>query len=347
MIVKNFYGTTSNGENVDVFTLKNSSGTAVDIITYGATINSIYAADKNGEFADVLIGFDTIEGNETLSNNQGVTVGRYANRICNGTFEIDGVKYDLVKNEKGVTCLHGGNELSRVVWKAIIVDDSCLEMSYTSPDGAKGFPGKVDFKVTFTLFEDNSLKIDYFAVSDKKTVINMTNHSYFNLAGKGDILGHWLTINADKFTPTDEFSIPSGELRNVEGTAFDFREAKPIGRDIGTDDIQLKQCGGYDHNYCINDWDGSLKVAATVFDDESGIVMETLTDLPGVQFYIGNYVGGEKGKNGAVYNQRQGLCLESQYFPNSANDPAFARPLFDENKGFKSTTVYRFSTIAD
>ena len=341
MIVKNFYGTTSNGENVDVFTLKNSSGTAVDIITYGATINSIYAADKNGEFADILIGFDTIEGNETLSNNQGVTVGRYANRICNGTFEIDGVKYDLVKNEKGVTCLHGGNELSRVVWKAIIVDDSCLEMSYTSPDGAKGFPGKVDFKVTFTLFEDNSLKIDYFAVSDKKTVINMTNHSYFNLAGKGDILGHWLTINADKFTPTDEFSIPSGELRNVEGTAFDFREAKPIGRDIGTDDIQLKQCGGYDHNYCINDGDGPV---AAAWDPESGRMMEVFTDLPGIQLYTGNFLDGTKpGKGGVPMIKHAGFCLETQYYPNTPNMPEFPQCTFDAGEKFESCTVYRFS----
>ena len=341
MIVKNYFGTTAKGEDVDVFTIKNSNEIAVDILTYGAAINSIYAPDKNGDFADILSGFDTIEGHEKYSANQGLTIGRYANRIANGKFSIDGVEYDLAKNEKGITCLHGGDELGTALWKAIIVDDSCLEMTYTSPEGAKGFPGKVDFKVTFTLFEDNSLKIDYYAVSDKKTVINMTNHAYFNLAGKGDILGHMVKINADAYTPTDENSIPTGEIRPVEGTAFDFREFRQIGKDIYADDIQLKQCGGYDHNFVLNDDDGPV---AQAYDPESGRMVEVFTDMPGIQLYCGNFLDGTApGKGEIPLVRHAGFCLETQYFPNTPNMPEFPQCTFDAGEKFESCTVFRFS----
>ena len=341
MTVKKEFGITSNGERVDMFTLENSNKTAVDIITYGATINAVRTADKNGEIADVLCGFDTIEGHEKYSNYQGMTVGRYANRIANGEFEIDGVKYELVKNEREKTCLHGGGELSHAVWNAIIIDDTAVEMSYSSPDGAMGFPGKVDFKVVFTLFEDNSLKVDYSAVSDKKTVINMTNHAYFNLAGKGDILNHELMINADAYTPTDADSIPSGEIRSVEGTAFDFRQAKPIGRDIGQQDEQLIQCKGYDHNFCLNDGDGP---AAVVHDPVSGRTMEVFTDLPGVQLYTANFLDGTRpGKGGQMLTKHCGLCLETQFWPNTPNMPGFPQCTYDAGEKFESTTVFRFS----
>lgn len=341
MIVKNYFGTTEDGRTVDMYTLKNSSETAVDIITYGATVNSIYTADKNGKFADILVGFDNIEGHEKYSDYQGMTVGRYANRIANGTFSIDGNEYSLVKNEKDITCLHGGGELSHAVWKAIIVDDSCLELSYSSPDGSMGFPGKVDFRVTFSLFEDNSFKIDYYAISDKKTIINMTNHAYFNLAGSGNILGHELMINADKYTPTDENSIPTGELKPVDGTAFDFREFKPIGKDIHSDDIQLTQCRGYDHNFCLNDGDGP---AAAAYDPESGRMLEMFTDLPGVQLYCGNFLDGSKtGKNGTPIEQHAGFCLETQFYPNTPNVPSFPQCTIDAGKAFESCTVFRFS----
>lgn len=341
MIIKKEFGTTAGGEKVDLYTLKNSKETAIDIITYGATVNSIYTADKNGDFADVLCGFDTIEGHEKYSNYQGMTVGRYANRLANGEITIDGEKYELVKNEKGKTCLHGGGELSHAVWKAIIIDDSAVEMTYSSPDGANGFPGNVDFKVVFTLFEDNSLRIDYSAVSDKKTVINMTNHAYFNLSGKGNILAHELKINADAFTPTDADSIPTGELRKVEGTAFDFRQSKPIGRDIGQQDEQLIQCKGYDHNFCLNEGDGP---AAVVYDPESGRVMEVFTDLPGVQLYTGNFLDGTRpGKGGEKLIQHCGLCLETQYWPNTPNMPDFPQCTFDKGEKFESSTVFRFS----
>ncbi len=341
MTVKKPFGTTEGGEQVDLFTIENSSGTAVDIITYGATVNSIFTADRNGDKADIIMGFDTIEGHEKLSNYQGMTVGRYANRIADGKFTLDGTVYDLVRNEKGITCLHGGGELSHAVWKAIIVDDSSVEMSYTSPDGAMGFPGKVDFKVTFTLYEDNSFKIDYFAVSDKKTVINMTNHAYFNLAGKGDILGHELMINADCFTPTDANSIPTGELRSVEGTAFDFRKPKPIGRDIGENDEQLIQCKGYDHNFCLNESDGP---AAVAYDPQSGRVMEVFTDLPGVQLYCANFLDGTRaGKNGVPLIKHCGFCLETQFYPNTPNMPDFPQCTYDAGEKYESSTVFRFS----
>lgn len=341
MIVKNVFETTADGKQVDVYTLKNSSGTAVDLITYGATINSIYTADKNGNFADVLVGFDSVEGHEKYSDYQGMTVGRYANRIANGTFEIDGVKYEVEKNEKGITCLHGGAELSRAVWKAMVVDDNSVEMTYLSPDGAMGFPGKVDFKVTFTLYEDNSLKVDYEAVSDKKTVINMTNHAYFNLAGKGDILSHELMINADAYTPMDENSIPTGEIRPVEGTAFDFREFKAIGRDIDADDEQLVLGKGYDHNFCLNDGDGP---AAAAYEPESGRFLEVYTDLCGVQLYTGNFLDGSNpGKGGNPIVKNAGFCLETQFYPNTPNMPEFPQCTVEAGEKFKSCTVFRFS----
>lgn len=341
MITKNYFGETSDGRRVDIYELKNSNETAVDIITYGATVNNIYTKDRNGELGDILIGFDDIEGNEKLSDNQGVTVGRYANRIANGEFAIDGVKYEVFKNEKGITCLHGGDELSKAVWNAIIVDDNCLEMSYTSPDGAKGFPGKVEFRVTFTLYENDALKIDYYAVSDKKTVINMTNHAYFNLSGKEDVLGTELMINADSFTPTDERSIPTGEIRAVEGTAFDFRTPKPIGRDIGADDEQLIMCRGYDHNFCLNDGDGP---AAAAYDPESGRTLEVYTDLLGIQLYTGNFLDGTvNGKGGKPMKKHAGFCLETQFYPNTPNMPEWPQCTFGAGEKFTSTTVFKFS----
>ncbi len=340
MITKKDFGTTQSGESVALYTLENSKGVSVDLITYGATINAIRLPDRNGEFADVVKGFDTIEGHEKYSNYQGMTVGRYANRIADGKFSIDGTEYALEKNEKGITCLHGGGELSHAVWKAIITDDTSIEMSYSSPDGAMGFPGKVDFTVKFTLYEDNALKIDYSAVSDKKTVINMTNHAYFNLAGKGDILSHVLMINADAFTPTDSRSIPTGELRKVEGTPFDFRTAKPIGRDIGADDEQLKQCRGYDYNFCLNEGDGP---AAVAYDPESGRMMEVFTDLPGVQLYCGNFLDGTRpGKGGEPLIQYCGFCLETQFYPNTPNMPDFPQCTLDAGEKFGSSTVFRF-----
>lgn len=341
MIVKNFFGTTADGKQVDSFKITNSNGISATILTYGATINEFFAPDRNGELADVLVGFDSVEGHEKYSDYEGMTVGRYANRLENGEFSIDGVKYQAVKNENGITCLHGGSELSTAVWNALIVDDNSLEMTYHSPDGAMGFPGNVDFKVTFTLFEDNSLKLDYYAVSDKKTILNLTNHAYFNLAGGGDVLGHELMINADAYTPTDERSIPTGEIRPVDSTAFDFRQAKPIGRDIGNDDPQLVMCRGYDHNFCLNDGDGP---AITAYEPTSGRFLEVFTDLCGVQLYTGNFLDGTKpGKQGKPLIKHAGFCLETQFYPNTPNIPEFPQCTYEAGEPFKSTTVFRFS----
>ncbi len=341
MIVKEYFGITADRKQVDSFKIINSSGVSVTILTYGATINEILVPDRNGELADVLVGFDSIEGHEKYSDYEGMTVGRYANRLENGEFTIDGVKYQVVKNENGITCLHGGSELSTAVWKALIVDDNSLEMTFHSPDGANGFPGNVDFKVTFTLFEDNSLKLDYYAVSDQKTVLNLTNHAYFNLAGGGDILGHELMINADSYTPTDERSIPTGEIRPVDGTAFDFRQSKPIGRDIGSDDPQLVMCKGYDHNFCLNDGDGA---AITAYEPISGRFLEVFTDLCGVQLYTGNFLDGTKpGKQGKPLIKHAGFCLETQFYPNTPNVPEFPQCTYEAGEPFKSTTVFRFS----
>ncbi len=341
MIVKNPFGVTADGRAVDCYTLKNSNDTAVDIITYGATINSIYVADRNGNFADVLVGFDSLDGHENHSDYEGMTVGRYANRLEGGRFSIDGVEYNVEKNENGKTCLHGGAELSKAIWSAIIIDDNSIEMSYTSPDGAMGFPGKVDFKVIFTLHEDNALKIDYFAVSDKKTVINMTNHAYFNLAGKGDILSHELMINADAYTPIDADSIPTGEIRPVEGTPFDFRQAKAIGRDINAENDQLAIGRGYDHNFCLNNGDGAI---ATAYDPESGRMLEVYTDLCGVQLYTGNFLDGTIiGKGGNPLIKNAGFCLETQFYPNTPNVPEFPQCTVDAGEKFRTCTVFKFS----
>lgn len=342
MVEKKLFGTTKAGEDVYAYTVTNFGGASVELLTYGATVNRINVADKNGVFADVLVGFDDLAGHEEKSDYEGMTVGRYANRIANGKFTIDGTEYNVTRNEKGKTCLHGGGELSHAVWKAIITDDNAVEMTYTSPDGAEGFPGKVDFCVTFTFSDRNELVIDYTAVSDKKTIINLTNHAYFNLAGgtSGDVLNQMLTIKADYFTPTDEDSIPTGEMRSVKGTAFDFNEAKPIGRDIGADDIQLKMCRGYDHNYCLNDVDGP---AVTAWDPESGRALDLFTDLEGVQLYTGNFLDGTiEGKEGKPIIKHAGFCLETQFYPDTPNQPDFPSCVVDAGEKFKSTTMFRF-----
>ncbi len=342
MTEKKLFGVTKDGREVHSYTITNSQGASVELITYGATVNCINVPDKNGVIADVLSGFSDIGGHEEHSDYQGMTVGRYANRIANGEFELDGVKYSVTKNEKEKTCLHGGAELSTAVWKAIVVDDNAVEMSYFSPDGAHGFPGNVNFVVKFVFNEKNELRIDYSAKTDKKTVINMTNHAYFNLAGasSGDILNHVLRIDADYYTPTDADSIPTGELRSVEGTAFDFREPKAIGRDIGAQDEQLIMCKGYDHNFCLNEGDGA---AITAYDPESGRALDVYTDLLGVQLYTGNFLDGSNiGKDEKPLIKHAGFCLETQFYPDTPNRPEFPQCTVEAGKEFKSTTVFKF-----
>ena len=307
---KRIFGTLDSGKAVELYTIINDAGAKAEVLTYGATLQSLYIPDKNGNFDDVTIGFDDLQGHLERSDYQGQTVGRYANRIAMGRFDLDGETFSLTKNEQNTTCLHSAGELSHALWEVESSGENFVELAYASPDGAHGFPGKVLSKVKYTLTHGNELIIDYYAVSDKSTVLNLTNHTYFNLkgVGKGDVLEHILQINADKFTPTDEFDIPTGELMPVEGTPFDFREPKPIGRDIKNPLEQLQKCRGFDHNFCLNS-SGSETPAATVREPESGRVMEVFTDLPGVQLYTGNFLGDVPGKPARLMGKHSGFLL--------------------------------------
>lgn len=335
-----------NGNNVHAFIITNAKGTKAQIIEKGATLDKFFIEDKNGNFIDILVGHDTLDGHINRSDYQGVVVGQYANRIKNGEFFIDEIKYSVTKNEKGVTCLHGGGEYSSAHWNGEALSESSVVFSYTSPDGQDGFPGNVTVKVTYTLDDCDCLAIDYYAISDKKTVINLTNHAYFNLNGydSGDVLNHSLQINADRFTAIDESSIPTGELPEVEGTPFDFRTEKTIGRDIEEDFVQLKNGMGYDHNFCIADYDGTLKTIAVAKGDKSGITMQVKSTEPGVQLYTGNFLDGSIiGKGNLPITKRSAFCLETQVYPDSPNHPEWPNCVYDANEEYKSTTVFCFS----
>lgn len=342
-VEKQFYGTTAQGREIEKYIIKNKNGACAEIITYGATLDRLFVKDKNGKFDDILLGFDNLADHENLSECQGVIVGRYANRIEKGRFSIDGVEYNVKINNNG-NCNHGADEFSKAVWNAQITSDNSVKLSYFSPDGTFGFPGNLNVSVTYTLADDDSLKIDFEGVSDKKTIMNFANHAYFNLGGyaSGDILGHLLKIDADFYTPTDETSIPTGELRSVEGTPFDFREPKPIGRDIGADDRQLLWGRGYDHNFCINS-PSMEKPCAVVTEPNSGRTLEIYSDLPGLQFYSGCQLNHVKGKNGTFMERFGAFCLETQFWPNSPNRDDFSDCVFDKDEVFKTTTVFKFS----
>jgi aldose 1-epimerase len=254
-VQKREFGVAKDCKAVELYTIKNEAGASVEVITYGATMQALTMPDRNGKFADVTIGFDDLKGHMERSNYQGQTVGRYANRIANGEFGINGKFYHTTKNEKGTTCLHGGGEFSHTVWDVLSAGDDFVKLGYTSPAGSHGFPGELKTEVTYTLTAGNELILDFYAVADEDTVINLTNHAYFNLGGfdAGSVLGHILQVNAACFTPTDEKSIPTGELRPVKGTPFNFTLPKTIGLDIGTDYDQLNNCKGYDHNFCLDE----------------------------------------------------------------------------------------------
>ena len=343
-IKKQIYGE-MNGKSVFAFIITNNNGYRAQIIEKGATLDKLFIEDKNGSFIDVLVGHETLDGHINRSDYQGVIVGQYANRISGGSFAIDGVQYNVTKNEKGITCLHGGGEYSSAHWQGNPISENAVEFTYTSPDGAEGFPGNVELRVVYTLDDSNSLRIDYYAVSDKKTVINLTNHAYFNLNGfnSGNILDHTLCIHADRFTAIDENSIPTGELIPVEGTPFDFTAEKPIGRDIDADYWQIKNGMGYDHNFCIADYDGSLKTIAVAKGNLSGITMEVKTTEPGVQLYTGNFLDGSiLGKENSPMTKRSAFCLETQVYPDSPNHPEWPRCIYDAGEEYKSTTIFSF-----
>ncbi|MGN0527132.1 MAG: aldose epimerase family protein [Acutalibacteraceae bacterium] len=344
-VTKEIYGV-MNGEKVYCFTIENANGFKAQIIEKGATLDKLFIKGRNGNLIDVLVGHDTLEGHIERGDYQGVVVGQYANRIAGGRFTIDGVEYSVTKNEKGVTCLHGGGEYSSAKWDGEIISDNAVKFSYFSKDGNEGFPGNVNVSVTYTFDDENSLILDYTAVSDKKTVINLTNHAYFNLNGvnSGDILGHTVQINAERYTPIDEMSIPTGELASVKGTPFDFTSEKTIGRDIDAEHIQLKNGNGYDHNFCIKDADGRLITASTAVGDKSGIKMEVKTTLPGIQFYTGNFLDGSVlGKENKPMTRRSAFCFETQVFPDSPNHPLWPKCIYDAGEEYKSQTVFSFS----
>jgi len=347
---KKSFGKTPGGQPVDLFVLTNKNGAEVSITNYGGAVVSIKLPDRSGKFADVVLGYDTIDGYVNDKGYFGALVGRYGNRIAHAQFVLDGKTYTLAKNN-GENSLHGGVKgFNKAVWTAKTLskkDGQSLELSYLSQDGEEGFPGNLKVTVIYTLTDSNALKIEYSATTDKKTVVNLTNHSYFNLAGQGngDILGHLLTIEADKFTPVDSGLIPTGELRDVAGTPFDFRKPTAVGARIDQDDEQLKLGGGYDHNFVLRRSAGSGEsLAARVVEPTSGRVLEVWTTEPGVQFYTGNFLDGKTaGKGGVTYPKRSALCLETQHFPDSPNQPKFPSVVLNPGERYHTITTYKFS----
>lgn len=331
------------GTAVDLYTLRNLGGTEVVVSNWGATVVSIKAKDRVGKAGEITIGFDTIEGYQGTHPYFGATVGRYANRIAKGAFDLDGVTYNLAKNN-GENHLHGGNKgFDKAVWRATPSADG-VEMRLMSRDGDEGYPGDLDVRVTYTLTEDDLLRIEYFATTSRDTHLNLSNHTYFNLAGGGDVLKHELRLAADKFLPVDAGLIPTGELKPVRGTPFDFTSPTAIGARIDAKDPQLAIGGGYDHNFVLTSGGGSLAMAAELYDPASGRVLTVSTDQPGVQLYSGNFLDGKlKGRGGVPIEKRAAVCLETQHFPDSPNKPKFPTTLLKAGTEFHSTTTWQFS----
>ena len=347
-VIRGDFGKTSDGPPVEIYTLTNKNGVEARIITYGGRVVSLKVPDRKGAMGDVVLGFDSVEGYFANAGPFfGALVGRYANRIGGARFTLGGVEYKVDKND-GANSLHGGARgFDKAVWTAKELSDGGVELTYLSKDGEQGYPGNLTATAAYHLTDANELKIDFAATTDKATVVNLTNHSYFNLkgAGEGDVLGHLMTLHADRFTPVDSGLIPTGELRAVKGTPFDFRKATAIGARIEQDDEQLKLGHGYDHNWVLKrSRGGRLRMAARVEEPSTGRVLEVLTTEPGIQFYTGNFLDGTiKGKGGKVYGRRSGFCLETQHFPDSPNKPKFPLTVLKPGGRYESTTVFRFS----
>lgn len=346
------FGTTKEGEAVEEYILTNANGMEVRILTYGGILTSIRVPDRNGALENVTLGFDTLEKYETQSPYFGAITGRYANRIAEGKFALDGETYTLATNN-GPNSLHGGNRgFDKRVWSAEEVTNSegvGLRLSYTSPDGEEGYPGTLETTVTYTLTDNNELRIDYRATTDAPTVLNLTNHAYFNLAGEGSgtIYDHILMIDADRYTPVDDTLIPTGELAPVAGTPFDFRLPKTIGPGQRTSHPQVVIGRGYDHNFVLNRQEGDTSpiLAARLYEPDSGRVLEVLTTEPGIQFYAGNFLDATLvGTSGKLYRQSDGLALETQHFPDSPNQPNFPSTVLRPGETYETTTVFKFGT---
>jgi aldose 1-epimerase len=334
------------GKTTALYVLTNKNGMEACITNFGGRIVSIMVPDKNGKLCDVVLGHSSINDYvKDSGGNFGALIGRYGNRINHGRFTLDGKTYQLPQNNYG-HCLHGGPKgFHNAMWDAKQIDGHTLELTIESPDGYAGFPGNVDVKVVYTLNDDNSLSIDYSATTDKPTILNLTNHSYFNLSGdpSKDVMGENLMINADGFTPIDSTFMIDGTIAPVAGTPFDFRTPKAIGKDINADNIQLKNGHGYDHNFVLNTKGDINKVAACVSDPVSGITMEVYTIEPGLQVYVGNFLDGKViGKNGIAYPHRSAICLESQHYPDSPNQKAYPSPVVRPGQQYKSECIYKF-----
>jgi len=330
------------------YTLKNKNGMIVKITNYGARITSIVAPDRDGNMADVTLGYDSVEGYINAIDRPyfGSVVGRYGNRIGKGRFSIDGAEYELATNN-GENHLHGGNMgFDKVVWGAEVVENG-VKLTYLAKDGEEGYPGNLKLSVTYTLTDDNEIVMHYEATTDKATVVNVTNHAYFNLAGEGaaTINDHVLQINASRFTPVDEGLITTGEQRDVKGTPFDFRKPKAIGKDLETDDEQMKFGLGYDHNWLLDRKGDGMETAAVLHEPKSGRILEVITEEPALQFYGGNFLDGRLvGKSGRAYEHRSGLCLETQHSPDSPNKPDWPSVILRPGEQYDTTTIYKFST---
>jgi len=343
-VTKQPFGQTSEGSPVDLYTLSDGKIEA-RIMTYGGIIISLRTPDRNGKLDDIVLGYDSVDKYIAKTPYFGAIVGRYANRLAHGTFQLDGKTYTIPKND-GDNTLHGGiRGFDKVVWSGKQIKGG-VELTYVSKDGEEGFPGTLTTKVSYTL-SGSALRIEYSAITDKDTVLNLTNHSYFNLAGQGqgDVLGHVLKINASRFTPVDSALIPTGELRPVQGTPFDFRTPHTIGERINADDAQLQLGHGYDHNFVLDHPEGQLAEAAEMYEPTTGRILKVLTTQPGVQLYTGNFLDGSiTGKNGRVYGRRSAFCLETQHFPDSPNHPSFPTTELKPGQKFHSVTIFQFSS---
>ena len=355
-IVKKSFGSLPDGRKADLYILTNNSGASVEITNFGGIIKSINVPDRDGKIADVTLGYNDVSGYVPCCGYIGALIGRVGNRIGKGRFTLNGVNYQLAVNEGGKNHLHGGNEgFNTKFWDVTPIEGICqdtLVLKYTSPDGEENYPGTLKAMVTYTFTDANELVIPYEAISDKDTLCNLTNHSYFNLSGEASgktILDHKIEINADYYTVVDNECIPTGAKGDVTGTPFDLREEKRIGDDIDADNEQIRFGKGYDHNFHINDFESAdIRFAASVYDLDSGRVMSVFTDMPSMQFYAGNMIECvNPGKSGRIYQKREGLCLETQYAPDSINHPEFVDSVLAAGEKYDFTTIFSFDTDSD
>lgn len=348
-IVKSGFGNSKDGTLIEQYTLRNGNGVEMKVITYGGRITSLKVPNKNGEIENVVLGFDNIEDYQKDNPFFGALIGRYGNRISKGKFTLDGNQYTLATND-GLNHLHGGvNGYDKVIWTAEPIEEEenqSLKLTYLSKDGEEGYPGNLKITVTYSLTKDNAVVVDYKASTDKKTVVNLTQHAYFNLTGdfSNDILGHEIVINADTYLPVDTMLIPTGEIRAVEGTPFDFTSAKKIGQDIYTNNEQLKFGKGFDHCWVLNGEKGDMRFVASAYDETSGRLMEVYTEEPAIQFYTGNFLDGSLPMpNGGTYAHRTGFCLETQHYPDSPNQKSFPSVVLNPGEKYETKTIFRFS----